>query len=266
MELSPEKTKITRIDEGFDFLGQNIRKYKNGTIRKLLIKPSKKNTNSFLDKVRETIKQNPTIQAGELIRILNPIIRGWANYHRHVVSKAAFNTVDSAIFESLWQWARRRHPRKSRTWIVKKYFTNVGGDNWVFTGTIRGRDGQPKTVHLMNAASVKITRHAKIKVETNPYAPEWETYFEQRLDAQMQAELKGYKKLLRLWLEQNGLCPICNEKITKATGWHSHHIIYRVHGGKDGNTNLVLLHPNCHRQVHNKELEVVKPRSEKSVK
>ena len=265
LELSPEKTKITRIDEGFDFLGQNIRKYKNGTIRKLLIKPSKKNANSFLDKVREIIKQNATMPAGELVRILNPIIRGWANYHRHVVSKVAFNTVDSVIFESLWQWSKRRHPNKNRRWIVNKYFTSVGGDNWVFSGTIKGRDGQPKIVQLINAANVSIKRHIKIKVEANPYSPEWETYFERRLDEQMQTELKGYKKLLRLWYEQNGLCPICNEKLTKTTGWHSHHIVHRVHGGKDGNTNLVLLHPNCHKQVHSKGLEVVKPRSEKSV-
>jgi len=266
LELSREKTKITHIDKGFDFLGQNIRKYKNGKIRKLLIKPSEKNTNSFLDKVREIIKRNATMQVGELIRILNPIIRGWANYHRHIVAKVAFNSVDSTIFESLWQWSKRRHPRKSREWIVKKYFTSVGGDNWIFSGTIKGRDGKPCNVRLMNAASVPIKRHIKIKVEANPYDPTWETYFERRLDVQMEADLKGYKKLLRLWFEQNGLCPICNEKITKITGWHSHHIIFRSHGGIDGNSNRVLLHPNCHRQVHNKGLEVVKPRSAKSVK
>ncbi len=77
--------------------------------------------------------------------------------------------------------------------------------------------------------------------------------------------LKGYKRLLSLWYEQNGICPICDDKITKITGWHSHQIIHRVHGGIDGNSNRVLLHPNCHRQVHAKELEVVKPRSLRSV-
>lgn len=265
LELSTEKTKITHIEEGFDFLGQNIRKYKNGAKTKLFITPSKKNTYSFLDKVRETIKQNPTMQAGELVKILNPIIRGWANYHRHIVAKVAFNTVDSVIYQCLWNWAKRRHPNKNRRWIVNKYFTSVGGDNWVFYGEIKGRDGETKTVRLMNAASVRIERHTKINVEANPYSPEWETYFEHRLDVQMQADLKGYKKLLRLWFEQNGLCPVCDEKITKITGWHSHHIIYRVHGGTDGNSNRVLLHPNCHKQVHSKGLEVVKPRSARSV-
>lgn len=266
LELSTEKTRITRIDKGFDFLGKNVRKYKNGERKPLLIMPSKKNTKSFLDKVRETIKQNPTMQAGELIRILNPIIRGWANYHRHVVAKVAFNTVDSVIYKCLWSWAKRRHPRKSRMWISKKYFSTVGGDNWVFTGEIKGRDGEIKTVRLMNAASVKIERHTKINVEANPYAPEWETYFERRLDVQMEADLKGYKKLLRLWNEQNGLCPVCDEKITKLTGWHSHPVIYRVHGGTNQNSNLVLIHPNCHKQVHSQGLEVVKPRPAKGVR
>ncbi|MGH9946213.1 MAG: HNH endonuclease signature motif containing protein [Pyrinomonadaceae bacterium] len=81
----------------------------------------------------------------------------------------------------------------------------------------------------------------------------------------MEANLKGYKRLLALWYEQNGICPVCDERITKITGWHSHHIIYRVHGGADGNSNRVLLHPNCHNQVHSKGLEVVKPRSKRSV-
>ena len=99
----------------------------------------------------------------------------------------------------------------------------------------------------------------------NPYSQEWETYFERRLDVQMEANLKGYKRLLRLRREQGGLCPVCDQKITKITGWHSHHMIWRVNGGKDGNSNRVLLHPNCHRQVHSQKLEVVKPRSKRSV-
>jgi RNA-directed DNA polymerase len=261
LELSEEKTKITQIDEGFDFLGQNIRKY-NG---KLLIKPSKKNIKSFLARIRETIKQNATTEAGKLIERLNPMIRGWANYHRHVVSKVAFEFIDSAIFKCLRQWAKRRHPNKPLSWIRKKYYVSDGGSNWFFSGTIKKPDGRLNKVHLVRAAKVPIKRHIKIKAEANPYDSAWETYFERRLDVQMQSDLKGYQKLLRLWIEQNGLCPVCDEKITKITGWHSHHIIYRVHGGADGNNNRVLLHPNCHRQVHSQELEVVKPRPSQGI-
>jgi RNA-directed DNA polymerase len=97
LSLSPEKTKITHIQEGFDFLGQNLRKYDD----KLLIKPAQKNVQAFLTKVRSLIKTNKQATADQLIQQLNPIIRGWANYHRHVVSKTTFNKVDHLIFPSL---------------------------------------------------------------------------------------------------------------------------------------------------------------------
>ncbi|WP_319950823.1 group II intron maturase-specific domain-containing protein, partial [Klebsiella pneumoniae] len=100
---SEEKTAITHIDKGFDFLGQNVRKY-NG---KMLIKPSKKNLKNFLCKVREIIKRNPTLPAWKLIGQLNPVIRGWATYHRHVVAKETFNYVDTQIWRAIWRWCVR---------------------------------------------------------------------------------------------------------------------------------------------------------------
>ena len=109
LELSQEKTKITHISEGFDFLGQNVRKYDG----KLLIKPSAKNVKAFLDSVRETIRVNRSAKQETLIDLLNPMIRGWANYHRHVVAKKTYAAVDHHIWQALWRWARRRHPNKS---------------------------------------------------------------------------------------------------------------------------------------------------------
>jgi hypothetical protein len=109
LELSQEKTKITHISEGFDFLGLNVRKY--GV--KLLIKPSAKNVKTFLEKVRETIRVNRSAKQETLIGLLNPMIRGWANYHRHVVAKKTYSTVDYHIWYALWRWARRRHPKRT---------------------------------------------------------------------------------------------------------------------------------------------------------
>jgi RNA-directed DNA polymerase len=261
LELSNEKTKITNIADGFDFLGQNIRKY-NGNF---LVIPSKKNIKAFLEKVRNTIRTNQTATAGNLVGLLNPVIRGWANFHRHADSKDVFSKVDNAIFKALWQWSKRRHPNKNRFWIKDKYFTTRGDNRWVFFGQATDKDSKPKNLHIFKAASVSIKWHIKVRGEANPYSLEWETYFERRIDVQREANLKGYKRLLALWYEQNGICPVCDNKITKITGWHSHHIVYRVHGGADGNRNRVLLHPNCHRQVHSKGLEVVKPRSKRSV-
>jgi len=99
LTLSEEKTKVTHIEEGFDFLGQNVRKYKG----KLLIKPSKKNVNNFLVKVRKVLKEHKTAKQENVIKMLNPIIRGWANYHRHVVAKETFSSVDHQIWLKLWQ-------------------------------------------------------------------------------------------------------------------------------------------------------------------
>src|SRR5712664_34223 len=131
LELSPTKTHLTSIEDGFDFLGQHLRKYAG----KLLIKPARKNMYTFLGHIREMVKANKQATAGHLIAQLNPVIRGWANYHRHVVSKVTFNKVDTAIFKSLWSWATRRHPKKSRRWVAKKYFRTHKGRQWTFVGT-----------------------------------------------------------------------------------------------------------------------------------
>jgi RNA-directed DNA polymerase len=149
-----------------------VRKYHG----KLLINPSKKNIHTFLEGIRKVIKENKQATTGNLIAQLNPKIRGWANYHRHVVSKETFNKVDHAIFLALWQWTRRRHPHKPHSWIKKKYFQSRGGQNWVFSGEILRREGAFQPVRLMKASGIPIERHVKIRSEANPYDPEWETY------------------------------------------------------------------------------------------
>ena len=260
LTLSTEKTHITHIETGFDFLGQHIRKYRNGRQCKLLITPSRKNMRAFLTKVRAIVKGNKQATAGQLIAQLNPVIRGWANYHRHVVSSAAFQRMDHAIFQMLWQWAKRRHPHKARDWIKRKYYQHCGMRDWVFYGEVRGREGQPQVVRLLHAGSVAIERHTQIQATANPYDPAWEPYFERRQGVQMAANLAGRRKLLYLWKQQQGVCPVCQQRITKLTGWDKHHIVWRVLGGGDDAENQVLLHPNCHRQVHSQELEVAKPR------
>jgi RNA-directed DNA polymerase len=260
LQLSSEKTVITHIEQGFDFLGQTVRKYQKGKEAKFFITPSKKNVKAFLAKIRKHIKKSRDLTAGELITELNPQIRGWALYHRHAVSKDVFHAVDHEIFKALWDWAQRRHRHKTRWWIKDKYWPSTGPNRWVFTGILKGEEGQTKVVHLLSADSIRIKRHTKIRAEANPYDPAWEPYFEKRLDVQMFAALKGRRWLQHLWKEQSGLCPLCQQKITKITGWHSHHILWRSQGGSDGTENRVLLHPNCHQQVHSQSLHVEKPR------
>jgi len=261
LELSPTKTHLTSIEDGFDFLGQHLRKYAG----KLIIKPARKNVHTFLGHVREMVKANKQTTAGNLIAQLNPRSRGWANYHRHVVSKVVFNKVDTAIFKSLWSWATRRHPKKSRRWVAKKYFRTHQGRQWTFVGTYAHHQGPPQELALLRAGDVPIQRHVKIKGAANPYDPQWEVYFDERLGVKMTQTLKGRRQLLYLWKHHHGLCPVCRQKITRLTGWHNHHVIWRTHGGRDATENRVLLHPNCHRQVHSQPLDVAPPRSARSV-
>jgi len=260
LELSTEKTVVTHIEQGFDFLGQTIRKYRRGKRTKFFITPSKKSVKVFLRKIRKRIKESGDLTASELIGELNPMIRGWALYHRHVVSKDIFHAADHAIFQALWRWARRRHRHKPRRWIKERYFPDKGPNRWVFTGVFKTEKGETRVIHLLAASSIRIERHTKVKAPANPYDPAWEEYFEKRLDVRMNARLKGRRWLRHLWKEQNGLCPICTQKITKITGWHSHHILWRSKGGSDGVENRVLLHPTCHQQVHSQKLHVEKPR------
>jgi RNA-directed DNA polymerase len=256
LALSQEKTVITRVEDGFDFLGQTVRKYPNG---KVLTTPSKQNVKAFLRKVRGIIDDHKALEAGPLVLLLNPVIDGWARYHAFGASKQTFNAVDHAIHQKLWWWIKRRHPGKSPTWRKAKYFPPRGSDNWRFAGDVQGRDGVPFRVYLHRAADMPIKRHVAIRKEANPFDPAWESYFEARLDVTMERNLRGKRRLLALWMDQGGVCPHCGHRITKLTGWHSHHVVWRSKGGSDGRDNRVLLHPTCHMQVHSRGIPLVKP-------
>ena len=247
-ELSAEKTKITHIEDGFDFLGQNVRRYSHG---KLWIKPSKKNIHTFLEKVRSHVRKSLHAPAWRLVTDLNRMIRGWALYHRHVKSTRIFSSVDRAIFIALWRWALRRHPRKGKRWLMRRYFARRGGRSWCFFGN-RKRDGNKETVWLFHATSLPFHLYTKVKCASNPYDPAWEMYFEERESRHMAHTLAGRAVLLYLWRTQDGKCPVCGLPISRDTGWHSHHVVPKVLGGHDGATNRQLLHPECHRQLHSR--------------
>ena len=176
LTLSEEKTHLTHINDGFNFLGFNVRKYDG----KLLIKPAKENVKIFLDKLRDIIKNSGRATTEELIRQLNPKIRGWSNYYRHVVSKQTYSKVDSCIFHMLWHWVKRRHPNKSGHWCKDKYFRHSSLRKWIFFAETRNEEGFPTNLDLFKATEVKIQRHIKIRGDANPYDPVYEDYFDNR--------------------------------------------------------------------------------------
>jgi RNA-directed DNA polymerase len=176
LALAPDKTRLTHIDEGFDFLGQNVRKYQG----KLFTKPAKKNLHTFLGNIRQTVKTLRQAKAEKVINVLNPKILGWCNYHRYIVAKKAFSHVDNVIYHTLWRWAKRRHPMKNRHWIRHKYFKSVQKRNWVFSAEVTDKSGRKQLIHLRKAMDVKIRRHFKIRRDAHPFAPEFRQYFKLR--------------------------------------------------------------------------------------
>jgi RNA-directed DNA polymerase len=257
LQLSPEKTHVVHIDQGFDFLGWNFRKYDG----KLLIKPSKKNVKTFYRKVKEVISTNKAVRQEGLIRLLNPILRGWALYHQPVVAKQAYSRMDYLVFLALWRWAKRRNPRKTLEWIGAKYFRSIKSRKGVFATVAIDDKGAKRFVELYSLASTPIERHKKVVGSYNPFDPAMEEMGEKRRMEQMLKKLKYRTQILSLFQSQKGQCLSCKLPITKETGWHDHHILYRTKGGGDSLNNRVLLHPLCHHRLHARGLTVNKPAS-----
>ena len=241
LQLSEEKTVITHIEDGFDFLGKNIRKY-NG---KLLIKPSKTSVKSFLAKVRSIIKGNKSTKQETLIRKLNPVIRGWVNNQRYVVSSKVFSRVDYEIYKCLWQWAKRRHKKKSHKWIAQKYWHHIGSRQWTFSVPYENQraEGEPLYCKLEYATDTKIIRFKKIVAEANPFDEYWTDYFEEREGEKLLNSTKGREKLLTIWRRQHRRCPVCGDLITSETG-------FEVYASAGKNSQKIMVHKECHKEIH----------------
>jgi RNA-directed DNA polymerase len=176
LNLSGEKTRITRIENGFDFLGQHLRKYGG----KFLVTPSKNSVKGIVSKTRKIIKSHLGSTTVKMLRVLNPVMRGWANYHRHACSKKTFNYADYCIFKNLWMWAKRRHQNKKADWIRKRYFRTIGNRKWCFFATQKTKRGEVNVIDLLYMSTVKIVRHTKIRGNANPHDSRWQEYFSKR--------------------------------------------------------------------------------------
>jgi RNA-directed DNA polymerase len=243
LRLSEKKTKVTRIEEGFDFLGFHLQRYR----KKLVITPSKSAIRGVKRKIRHIIATHNGASATTLLKRLNPVIRGWAYFYRHVVSKKIFQQIDWHIRQRLWYWVRRRHRNKSRPWILRKYFLSVKDKPGCFS------DGKGATIFQM--VKVPIRRHPKIKGGFNPYDPAWEEYLETRKEHRIPGHIQSVKRA-KLWLKQAGRCPYCGGALDgdrDDCGWSSfqvHHVVLVSQGGTEALKNLRLMHDVCHRQLH----------------
>jgi RNA-directed DNA polymerase len=175
LELSEQKTVITHIKDGFNFLGHTVRKYKDT----LLITPAKSKVQNLQRRIKELIQSCLGLNQETLIRKLNPLLRGWANYYRNAVAKRTFTDVDDYVFQQLWNWAKRRHPTKSAFWKQRKYFGNAGNE-WNFHVRTRMAEGKSQSLKLYRLVHTKIERHIKVRSAANPYDPVYTDYFEKR--------------------------------------------------------------------------------------
>jgi RNA-directed DNA polymerase len=245
LRLSESKTRIVHLSQGFDFLGCNVRQYADRSTRrgvKLLIKPSKE----AVRRLKMRLRREWLALRGQPVKVvigrLNPIIRGWANYYRHVVSKQVFNTLDWWMWGRCVRYARWQHPHKSTGWLSARYWGRwhrQRNDRWVF--------GDPDTrAYLLKFAWTPIRRHVQVLGASSPDDPQLRRYWQARRErAQVFHGLEAW-----LARRQRHLCPMCGNSLFNGEELHKHHLISRRDGGSDERGNLRLLHLFCHQQAH----------------
>jgi RNA-directed DNA polymerase len=251
LELSAEKTVITSMEDGFDFLGFNSRHYDG----KLLIKPSKKKVLAFCKRLGEEIKNLSSVEQEVLIKKLNPILRGFAYYYKGVVSKETFGYIHHRIWQYLWRWAKRRHPNKNSKWIRKRYFKTIKGNRWTFACTTSDRQGRDKELVLYQIASTAIERHTKVKGDASPDDPSLREYWDKRHQKLGKTRFDKGTKLYTIAENQGWKCPECGEPLFNGEDIETHHIALVSEGGTDDTENLQHLHRACHKQVHKTQVK-----------
>ena len=165
LELSEEKTLITHISDGFSFLGWTFRKFGD----KFKAQPSKGSVQSIVDKVHKIFRKGRSWTQDGIIREINPILRGWSNYHSIVSVSRTFSKIDNTIFNMCYAWAKRRHPKESRTKVVRKYWYQIGPRKWVFS---------TESQELFSLSKVKCRTYCMVQLDKNPYIDI--DYFEKR--------------------------------------------------------------------------------------
>jgi RNA-directed DNA polymerase len=257
LELSQEKTKRVHSTEGFDFLGFNCRHYdrsgssywvrKNEKCKikdnnKCIIKPSKEAINRHYVAISDVIDQMKAARQDEVIKRLNPIITGWANYYRGWVAGKAFSKLDYLVWLKLRKWAIRRCGRKSASQNIQNNFHTIGRRKWCFATF---KDGKPDKV-LNRHVEVKTKRHVMVKSGQSFYDGDT-VYWASRLS-------KGYGNIspskAKLLKKQDGKCAYCNQLFKAEDLMESHHVKFKAKGGKDEYKNLVVMHRHCHDQYH----------------
>jgi len=236
LALDEAKTRIVEINEGFNFLGFHIRKF--GRRERTLVVPQKEKVVKHLRAIKSYLDTHKQTPAGQVIRDLKPVIRGWSNYYRHVSANRTFAKVRHGQWQMLWRWAKRRHPKKPLRWVKARYFRDDGC--WTF---------QAGEATLAKPDATPITRFTKVTGRQTPYDPAHRLYWRGRMKAQV-AEGTYSKQRLMLHRSQEYACALCGIRFVPGETIQIDHIISKYRGGSDDLANKRLVHPWCHRQHH----------------
>lgn len=265
LELKPSKTRISHTldkfnDEqaGLNFLGFKIRQFKVGKHHsgqttskkplgyKTIIRPSKENVKAHYETLNQWCDKMKAVNAAALIKQLNPIIRGWCNYQSPWHSKRTFSKIKNLIWSRLWRWAKRRHPKKSRKWITKKYFG--GSKQWTFVSKI----GEERLELLSHADFPAGVIWIKVQGVRTPYDGD-EVYWSKRIGGNYLTIDPQKSRLLK---KQKGKCAYCGLSFKPEDQIEKHHISSRSKGGNNADKNLLLVHLHCHDKIHSSKADV----------
>jgi RNA-directed DNA polymerase len=255
LAFNEDKTRIVHAQDGFDFLGFNVRRYHG----KLLIKPSPSALRRVRERLRTEMSSLRGANAGAVLRRINPIVRGWSAYYRTVVSSETFTALDNYVWTLVYKWAKHSHPNKPKHWIVAKYFGRFNHnrqDRWVFGDRDSG-------AYLLKFSWTKIVRHQLVKGTASPDDPALAAYWAERRRKGPRPPVD--KATLHLLQRQDGRCPLCRSLLLHAdhqpqtpNEWEQwlrttrkaitkHHIVYRDDGTPD-DLRSRLTHAHCLRR------------------
>jgi RNA-directed DNA polymerase len=268
LELHPIKTRITYTlvstdgPSGFTFLGFDVIQRKKWVrMRKAftkqnsnqtfitLITPSKEGIRKHKLKLREIIRKHRGASQERLIHKLNPVIRGFALSKRSQIASRIFQDLDKYVYEHLWTWARRRHPKMSGYKLKAKYWHTIENRNWVFGVQTK----EEVTLQLQYHSKIPIIRHVKVKGTASPFDGNLIYWATRTGKTTLIPPIKA-----NLIKEQKGKCGLCGKLFLPEDIIERDHIIPKAFGGLNRKDNVHVVHNYCHREKTNAEMAIIR--------
>lgn len=249
LEISEDKTKLTKISQSIEFLGFNIILNKQKEQYKVKITPSKRNRKALIENTKNVISRNKSSSSYILITKLRPIILGWGNYFKYCECSKTFNNIDNAIYQQIRPWVFRRAVRQGREQVKTKYFPEgrsykfqdkTHNANWILNGS-QLKSNKIRTNYLPKITWINSENYAKVKGTSSVYDGN-EIYWSLRTPIHSTYSTR-VKNLLK---RQNGKCNYCRNRFITTDILEVDHIIPQFKGIKDNYKNLQLLHKYCH--------------------